>query len=55
MADVAHQGRSSVINEDKLGNDRTSATVHRPNQISSLNTKQQAGGITRAISSIWLM
>lgn len=23
MADVAHQGESSVINEDLLGNDRT--------------------------------
>jgi hypothetical protein len=27
MADVAHQGQSGVINEDKLGNDRTYADM----------------------------
>lgn len=27
MADVAHQGQSGVINENKLGNDRESLAV----------------------------
>jgi hypothetical protein len=29
MADVAHQGQSGVINENKLGNDRESRSVYK--------------------------
>lgn len=29
MADVAHQGQSSVINEDLLGNDRATSQLPR--------------------------
>lgn len=28
MADVAHQGQSGVMNENKLGNDRESRTTY---------------------------
>jgi len=51
MADVAHQGRSSVINEDRLGNDRTSIALGWQGFHAS-NNEQLAGSITRVISFI---
>ena len=38
MADVAHEGESSVINEDSLGNDRTLLPISISRQLYSILT-----------------
>jgi hypothetical protein len=53
MADAAHQGKSGVINEDKIGNDRTFAPGCFPQaRIILIPDGQQAPSTHHGIYSI---